>query len=314
MDSTNYILSKLFESKDLDEASFIYMGDTYSAAFGRYSCNGDPIDADTYHNMRAKYDDTSILSRATKLANQEVNEFIEEFDIDIEETPEGPRGKRGHIDDYAREHITEDEDLFEELQDDLDMPGSKVRNVLEALHKYTTDDYDLATNEKQDLEKALDRLPVFQDGLLFRGMTFYKGSDDGDEVNAADWYLNQCGKGDLLKLRGFTSFSSDYGVAKTFTRAEPDEANFFNVMIINSRNLSGPSINHLSDYPGDEKEILCKQSTQLQIQDKKIKGNTVYLHVKELPMAEDTEPNVHVLEVEGNLHNLKNLGCKIKHK
>lgn len=289
---------------DVDESSFVLGGNTYSAAFGRYSRDGEPIKAEEYHDAREKYDDTGIMSKATKVADVEINDVLEDLDIDVEEAPVSEtRGKRGHLENVSRGENNDSWRVLENLCKDLNVNEKEGHRCLDALHRYTIGSHDYDDEDRDVIEDLVSKLPVYQDGLLYRGMTFYvgKGAPKGD---TADWYVNECKEGDVLKLRGLTSFTSNYKVAKGFNRGG-GSSSLMNVMIINSRNLTGPSINHLSDFEKDEQEILYSKDAKFQVKARKQIGNTIYLHVQEQAMNENNDVVVHTLEVEGNLHSDK---------
>lgn len=322
MDSTRLILMKLLEDTNLNEVSFIYNGKTYTSAFGRYTCNGEPITRDAYHNARDLYDNqgiskdnvdvTSSDADYFRMKEDELNKFVNEFSIDVEEALP-PDKSRNHIEKkrptvgYSGDQYDDDFGdntlgyRIDTVMKDLKVNENDAANYVHNLKEYTVSgDYD-----EDVIDELLEQLPPYQGGLLYRGMEF-----SNDEEALLEF--SQAKPGELLSLRGPTSFSSDYAVASTFAGTgknritDPDRAKAFtHVMIVNSRNLTAPSVNHLSIYPDDEKEILARQSTKLEVQGKKQFGDTLYIHVKELPLEESNNPKEILLPISGPLHPYK---------
>lgn len=282
MDSTRSVLSKLLESY-VNESSFVYKGNTYTSSFGHYYCNGDAISKEDYHDARDAYDDTGIMNMVPKAISKDINDFIEEFDIDVEET--NSDRKRGHIGKNI-------DNKLDSIMKDTGCDLITAKTYLSAIKTYTAGDDCYA----EQVESLIKSLPPYQDSLLYRGMTF------GNNEETYKWYLNDCKPGDTLSLRGPTSFSSSYKISRGFTNGSYNSETSKSVMIINSRNLTGPSINHLSTFPLDEQEILCSKDTRLEVQDKKVINGTVYVHVKEIPLEESVEVTDHYIGVEGSLH------------
>lgn len=288
--------------RKLDETEFTYKGSVYKSAFGRYTKDGEPITKSDYHKARQALISSEdkpgsfdyILNMPAKIAAKKIddlNSFVKELSYDKKYNIN--RNVRPHLEKIDKENIKE---RVSQIMKDTGFSRDEAFRVNSLISEYTSlKPPKIIGKDKELLDRYLDTVPVYKGIPLYRGMGFKSSIPEDIEIYNKFKNLEV---GDSVQFIGYTSFSSNEDVALNFAESNGD----YQVFIVNTRNLSGVSVDHLASTNYDEGECLYKKEARMIVKDKQIKGNSVYIQVSEESIDEDiNNDNIILLDVEGSM-------------
>lgn len=287
------------DNDEVDESEFTFNNHKYRSNWGRYSMDDEPITKDEYHQARRAMinsDDDGPLARIMNMPAKMSAARIDKFNdfansLEYDKEYDVPRDTRDHLPRISKDDI----DLrVESIMSDTGMNKDDAKRVNSIISDYTSkDEIVIAGDEKKLLDKYLDSAPVYDGIPLYRGMGFNETDPVKMETYKA---IRDIPVGETMKLRGYTSFSSNEDIALNFAERKGD----LQVFIVCTKNLSAPSIDHLSALDYNEDEVLFKQSTNLKVLKKEIQGSTVYLQVEEVMLSEDDDDPI-MIDLGGSM-------------
>lgn len=303
MSCISEILSSLRESR-VKETTFVYNGSEYENQYGNYRKNRRPITREEYHKARKellaqKDEEDSISSRVNephkKLAAdiEELQDFINGLEYDS--TYKVARETRGHLpridpyDEYER---------IAQIVDDIGVSAEEAKDINSLISAYTsTDNYTTFSDEEKALiDKYIDLSPVYSPPPVYRGLGFRERL--GEDGYAGYKFFSELEEGTEIALENYASFSSNPDLAVEFSNTHGDR----HVYMVNTRNLSGVSIDHLCSIDYHEDELIYKAGTKFQILEKVVGEDVVYLHVSEIPLEEGDDDNAVVAPISGSMY------------
>ena len=291
MNSIGTIIKRLQENHTVEESTFNYNDSEYENWFGRYYRNKQPISREEYEKamdalLTQQDEEGSIaqkLNEPSKELVQKIKDFREfidglEYDPDTETT----RETRGHLAQIPPE---DESQRVRQIMSDTDLSEEEAKAVNRIISRYTsTDNYTVFNlKERSILDKYIDQAPIYEGTPVYRGLGFRQRLGE-EGLPGYQQYLD-LDIGDYITFRGPTSFSSDPDMAVEFATIHGDHL----VFIVNTRNLTGVSIDHLSSIGYEEQELLYKATAQMEIKEKIVDGNTIYFHVEEVASPEDVD-------------------------
>lgn len=298
MNCISEILVRLRENR-IKETTFTYQGSEYSNRYGNYTKNRRPISKEEYHrarkNVLAIEDEEGSISQSLNLPNKKLASEIEDLNnfiskLEYDEDYEVFKETRGHID---RIDPYDEESRIDQIIEDTGMSENDARATNRVMLKYTsTDNYKrFSDSERVLIDNFIDNSPTYMPPPLYRGLGF--GERLGDE-NSLDYYneLLSIEEGTLISFRDYTSFSSNPDVAVEFAHSHGE----YHVYLVNTKNLTGVSIDHLSSISYQEDEVLYKSDVKMSVKYKEVSGNIIYFHVEEVPLEEDDADEI-VIEI-----------------
>jgi len=302
MNCISEILQSLRESR-VRETVFVYKGAEYENRYGNYYRNHKPISKKEYHIARrgilSQKDTQGTIEYRLNLPYKEFAKKIEDFqefidELEYDKEYELPRETRGHLpridpyDEYER---------VAQIMEDTQMSKFEASQVNDILSRYTsTDSYTTFSDEEKELlDTYIDTSPIYSPPPVYRGLGFRKRLGD-DSLSGYKLFLD-LEEGSVISSENYSSFSSNLDVAVAFASTHGD----YHVYIVNTKNLSGVSIDHLSSIDYNEDELIYKANTNMTVLKKLVKDNIVYLHVIESPIEEDSEEEIIKVPLQGSM-------------
>lgn len=305
MNSIDSIIRRLQETHNVEESTFNYNDSEYENWFGRYYRNKQPISREEYekamHALLAQEDEEGSIAQKLNEPSKELVQKIKDFrdfidGIEYDTDTETNRATReGHLSQIDPQDETR---RVQQIVSDTDLSEEEAKQVNKIISRYTsTDNYTVFNvRERALLDKFIDQSPIYEGTPVYRGLGFKQRLGE-EGLPGFEQYLD-LGVGDKMTFKGYASFSSDPDIAVEFAVLHGDHL----VFIVNTRNLSGISIDHLSSIGYEEQELLYKATTQMEIKEKVVDGDTIYFHVEEIGMIEDTEDEAIKLPISGSMY------------
>lgn len=305
MNSIGSIIRRLQETHNVEESTFNYNDSEYENWFGRYYRNKQPISREEYekamHALLAQEDEEGSIAQKLNEPSKELVQKIKDFrdfidGIEYDTDTETTRATReGHLSQIDPQDETR---RVQQIVSDTDLSEEEAKQVNKIISRYTsTDNYTVFNvRERALLDKFIDQSPIYEGTPVYRGLGFKQRLGE-EGLPGFEQYLD-LGVGDKMTFKGYASFSSDPDMAVEFAVLHGDHL----VFIVNTRNLSGISIDHLSSIGYEEQELLYKATTQMEIKEKVVDGDTIYFHVEEIGMIEDTEDEAIKLPISGSMY------------
>ena len=297
------ILSILNQNR-LNESSFVYNGSDYENHYGRYTKNRKPISREEYHDamksLLSQEDEEGTIEYNLNIPHKEfasgvhkLLNFISSLEYDEEyEVFKDIRGHLGRLDPY--DELTR----VNQIMEDTGLEEYQAEKINDIISEYTsTNNYSVFTEEDRELlNKFIDESPLYMPPPVYRGLGFKKRLGEEELVDYNTFLELEVGQ--VMTFRDYASFSSNPDIAVEFAYSRGGE---YKVYIVNTKNLTGVSIDHLSSIDYNEDELLYKVEAKMIVQNKVVDGNTIYFHVEEIPLEEDTEDMEVEVPLEGSM-------------
>lgn len=304
MNAEREIIKHLREARSIDETDINVDGDEYSSHYGQYTKNGRPISKEEYHNARLKIMNTkddpdsfdAMLNEPHKATAEKVQGLIDyASSLEYDEEYEVARPTRDH---FPRIQRDDKKTRVESIMSDTGFdPATAVRlNAILLDFTSTNPTDELKPEDREILDAYLDTAPVYLSKPVYRGMGFKSYTRNGVD---AFKYFSSLEVGTVTQMRDYTCFSSNLDIAINFADANGD----LQVFMVNTKNLTGVSIDHLSSLDYLEEELLYKKEVKFRVLDNTVKGKTVYMQLEEVALNEVDidEQEISTLPISGNM-------------
>ena len=304
MDRMKEMIRRKFKESRKDETTFDYDDSEYEHYFGKYTRNRVPISKEEYHaalkNVIKKHYQKGSIAYNLSLPSKEFATKVEEFQDFIDSLVydkeyETVREKRGHLDRFDK---YDEDGRVSQIMKDTGLSEEDAKRANDIIMEYTsTNMYTKFTPEEEELlDKFLDSSPIFYPPPVYRGLGFRKKL--GDESLSGYVDFSKIEEGDTMTFMGYASFSSDPDIAIEFANVHGD----YQVYIVNTKNLSGVSVDHLSPLDYAEEELLYKKDAAMLVKSKVVKDKTIYFHVEEISLMEGEEDRVIEVPILGKMN------------